>query len=69
VKGCDAVVLARASMAGAADLCNPPTVPVLSSPRSGLESALAGLVHNPGWDGFPRRGGRMGNVMDRTKRK
>ncbi len=43
VKDCDVVVLAQASMAGAADLCSQLGVPVLSSPRLGLESALAAL--------------------------
>lgn len=38
---CDVIVLAQASMAGAAALCRHLTVPVLSSPRLGLESALA----------------------------
>jgi hypothetical protein len=36
-----AVVLAQASMAGAEALCEGVEVPVLSSPRSGLEAALA----------------------------
>ncbi len=39
-----AVVLAQASMAGAEALCEGVSVPVLSSPRSGLEAALALLV-------------------------
>lgn len=38
--GADVVVLAQASMAGAADLCRDLAVPVLSSPRLGLEAAL-----------------------------
>ena len=41
VDDCDVVVLAQASMAGAAELCSGLAVPVLSSPRLGLESALA----------------------------
>lgn len=41
LKDCDVVVLAQASMAGAAELCPGLAVPVLSSPRTGLESALA----------------------------
>ncbi len=41
VADCDVVVLAQASMAGAAEQCPGLSVPVLSSPRSGLESALA----------------------------
>ena len=40
VKDCDVIVLAQASMAGAADLCRSLRVPVLSSPRLGLEFAL-----------------------------
>jgi hypothetical protein len=36
----DVVVLAQASMAGAADLCRTAT-PVLSSPRSAVEAAVA----------------------------
>ncbi len=40
---CDVIVLAQASMAGAADLCPGLGVPVLSSPRLGLESALFAL--------------------------
>lgn len=43
---CDVVVLAQASMAGAAELCPDLSVPVLSSPRLGLESALAALDVN-----------------------
>lgn len=43
VKDCDVVVLAQASMAGAADRCSQLSVPVLSSPRLGLESALTAL--------------------------
>ena len=39
--GCDVVVLAQASMAGAADLLGDLPIPVLSSPRLGLEAALA----------------------------
>jgi len=37
----DCVVLAQASMAGAADLLHDLPVPVLSSPRIGLEAAIA----------------------------
>lgn len=40
----DAVVLAQASMAGAAALLTPLQVPVLSSPRLGVEAALARLT-------------------------
>jgi hypothetical protein len=36
----DAIVLAQASMAGAAELCADLPVPILSSPRLGLEAAL-----------------------------
>src|SRR5258708_25518751 len=36
----DVVVLAQASMAGVAALCNDLSVPILSSPRLGLEAAL-----------------------------
>jgi hypothetical protein len=43
VDECDVVVLAQASMAGAAELCRQLTMPVLSSPRLGLESALAAM--------------------------
>lgn len=43
---CDVVVLAQASMAGAAELCPGLSVPVLCSPRLGLESALAALDAN-----------------------
>lgn len=43
VDECDVVVLAQASMAGAAELCKQLTMPVLSSPRLGLESALAAM--------------------------
>jgi len=39
--GCDVVVLAQASMAGAADLLSDLPIPVLSSPRLGLVAALA----------------------------
>lgn len=39
--GCDVVVLAQASMAGAADLLGDLPVPVLSSPKLGLQAALA----------------------------
>lgn len=41
--GCDVVVLAQASMAGAADRLDDLPIPVLSSPRLGLEAALARL--------------------------
>jgi hypothetical protein len=37
----DCIVLAQASMAGAADLLHDLPVPVLSSPRIGLEAAIA----------------------------
>jgi hypothetical protein len=37
----DCIVLAQASMAGAADLLNDLPIPVLSSPRIGLEAAIA----------------------------
>jgi hypothetical protein len=37
----DAIVLAQASMAGAAELCADLPVPILSSPRLGLAAALA----------------------------
>lgn len=36
----DCIVLAQASMAGAADLLNDLPIPVLSSPRIGLEAAI-----------------------------
>ncbi len=36
----DVIVLAQASMAGAAALCEDMAVPILSSPRLGLEAAL-----------------------------
>jgi hypothetical protein len=39
----DVIVLAQASMAGAAALCPDLAIPVLSSPRLGLEAALARL--------------------------
>ena len=42
--GCDVVVLAQASMAGAADLLVDLPIPVLSSPRLGLRAALALLT-------------------------
>ena len=38
--GYDCIVLAQASMAGAADLLSDLPVPVLSSPRIGLEAAI-----------------------------
>lgn len=38
---CDVIVLAQASMAAAAERCANLTVPVLSSPRLGLEAALS----------------------------
>lgn len=41
---CDVIVLAQASMAGAAERCADLRVPVLSSPRLGLEAALAGIA-------------------------
>jgi hypothetical protein len=37
----DVIVLAQASMAGAAALCEDIAIPILSSPRLGLEAALA----------------------------
>jgi hypothetical protein len=37
---CDVIVLAQASMAGAAALCADLPVPILSSPRLGLEAAV-----------------------------
>ena len=46
VDDCDVVVLAQASMAGAAELCSGLAVPVLFSPRLGLESALAVMDAN-----------------------
>lgn len=39
--GFDCIVLAQASMAGAADLLGNLSIPVLSSPRIGLEAAIA----------------------------
>ena len=39
----DAVVIAQASMAGAAALCGDIEIPVLSSPRLGVERAVAAL--------------------------
>jgi hypothetical protein len=44
VGNCDVVVLAQASMAGAAELCADSDVPVLASPRPGLEAALASMA-------------------------
>ena len=41
---CDAVVLAQASMAGAAALLGDLAIPVLSSPRLGLQAAIALLT-------------------------
>ena len=38
------IVLAQASMAGAAALCPDLAIPILSSPRLGLEAALARLA-------------------------
>jgi len=38
--GGDVIVLAQASMAGAADLCADLPIPILSSPRLGLEAAI-----------------------------
>ena len=43
VPSCDVIVLAQASMAGAAERCRGLQVPVLSSPRLGLEAALTRL--------------------------
>jgi hypothetical protein len=40
LKDCDAVVLAQASMAGAAELLSHHETPVLSSPRSGVAAAI-----------------------------
>ncbi|NKB69152.1 MAG: hypothetical protein GKR89_18955 [Candidatus Latescibacteria bacterium] len=37
----DVIVLAQASMAGAADLCSDISIPVLSSPALGIEAAVA----------------------------
>jgi hypothetical protein len=37
---CDCIVLAQASMAGAADLLRDLPIPVLASPRIGLEAAI-----------------------------
>jgi hypothetical protein len=37
----DVIVLAQASMAGAADLCADLSAPILSSPRLGVEAAIA----------------------------
>lgn len=48
VKDCDVIVLTQASMAGAADLCRQHAVPVLSSPRLGLNSALDALAQVSG---------------------
>ncbi len=45
---CDVIVLAQASMAGAVDRCRGLAVPLLSSPRLGLESALAALARDTG---------------------
>lgn len=44
---CDCIVLAQASMAGAADLLNDLPVPVLSSPRIGLQAAIAAYRNLP----------------------
>lgn len=44
----DAIVLAQASMAGAADLLRQSPVPVFASPRLGIASALARLTVNAG---------------------
>lgn len=46
----DVVVLAQASMAGAAELCADLATPVLSSPRLGLSAALAALERQPDLD-------------------
>ena len=43
VGDCDVIVLAQASMAGAADLCADMDIPVLASPRPGLKAALAAM--------------------------
>ncbi len=40
----DAVVLAQASMAGAASLLSASPIPILSSPESGLRAALARIT-------------------------
>ena len=45
---CDVIVLAQASMAGAVERCRELSVPLLSSPRLGLESALAALARDTG---------------------
>lgn len=41
----DVIVLAQASMAGAIKLCQDVAVPVLTSPRLGVEAAIAALKH------------------------
>lgn len=41
--GHDVVVIAQASMAGAANLCADMSIPILSSPRLGVERALAAV--------------------------
>lgn len=41
----DVVVLAQASMAGAADLCPDLNIPILSSPHLGAEAAVAAFRH------------------------
>jgi hypothetical protein len=42
----DVIVLAQASMAGAADLCPDLPIPILSSPRLGVEAALRAMGDN-----------------------
>lgn len=42
--GFDAVILAQASMAGAAEFLHASPIPILSSPESGLRAALARLT-------------------------
>jgi hypothetical protein len=44
IDGKDAVVLAQASMAGAADLLKDSSIPVLSSPKLGVQAAIAALT-------------------------
>lgn len=53
--GCDVVVLAQASMAGAADRLGDLPIPVLSSPRLGLEAALVRLTTSAGSGGAAGR--------------
>jgi hypothetical protein len=56
----DAIVLAQASMAGAADLLKQAPVPVFASPRLGVAAALARLTQPAGRSDMPGAGhGRM----------